>query len=64
MAILASYIRSNNRLSLEDYLDTQVFKDVQSSTVEPTAENISHYEFYIDQFVSAIELSQDAHRFL
>lgn len=64
MAILASYIRSNNRLSLEDYLDTQVFKDVQSSTVEPTAENISHYEFYIDRFVSAIELSQDAHRFL
>ncbi|WP_268951524.1 hypothetical protein [Ruoffia tabacinasalis] len=41
-----------------------VFKEVASSTVSPTPENIKHYESYIERFVSALRIPQDAQNFL
>lgn len=64
MAVLATYLKSHNTMTLEEFLDQLVFKEVESSTVEPTPENIANYEFYIDKFVNAIKLPQDSHRYL
>ncbi|TLQ37957.1 hypothetical protein FEZ33_12050 [Ruoffia tabacinasalis] len=46
------------------HLETMVFKEVASSTVSPTPENIKHYESYIERFVSALRIPQDAQNFL
>ena len=64
MAILASYLANNNQMKLEEYLETTVFKKVASSTVSPTPENIKHYESYIERFVSALTIPQNAQQFL
>lgn len=64
IAILASYLNESKQLNLEEYLDTKVFNNVESTTIEPIAENIEHYKVYIDRFVSALKLEQDASRYI
>lgn len=63
MAVLAAYyLQREEGESLESYLDTKVFKNDTSITVEPEESTIEGYKSYIEQFENAIELEEVAVR--
>ncbi len=50
MALLALYAKSGTELSLEEYLDKKVFKQVESMTLLPEKAGVKGYAKYIKRY--------------
>ena len=54
MAVLAVYAASGAKESLADFLDTQVFKHPQSTTLTPTPEGAKGCEAFISRYKAGL----------
>lgn len=61
MAVLAAYMLANNgSQTLEDYLDSRVFANAQSSTVLPDEKDVKGFESFMEGYTSALEIARQA----
>lgn len=60
MAVLAAYSASEKNLTLDKYLDDQVFSKIELSTVKPTEQGIKKYRRYLDKYKQALEVEKSA----
>lgn len=54
MALLALYAKSGTELSLEEYLDKKVFKQVESMTLLPEKDGVKGYAKYIKRYQAGL----------
>ncbi len=59
MALLAAYT-ANREGTLEDFLNNQVFSDCESTTLEPTAEDVAGFQTYLTRFVAGLPTEKAA----
>lgn len=60
MAILASYMLNKEQESLEDYLDGQVFKEVESQKMLPDETDVKGFEVFIERYKQGLAIEQAA----
>lgn len=60
MAILAMYLIKKDGMTLETYLRTKVFQDVNGVTVEPDRTNVERYRVFLDAYREALPLERCA----
>lgn len=61
MAVLAGYVRhGKGRISLEDFLDQEVFTNPESSTLSPEPEGVSGYEDFIKKYKEGLAIESMA----
>lgn len=60
MAILAAYAASGAKQSLADYLDTVVFADAKSSTVEPAAQDAEGFARFMERYMKGLAIERAA----
>lgn len=61
MALLAAYCANKTpNETLEDYLNTKVFADTQSTVMAPTAADITGFNYYIEQYKAMLEVESTA----
>lgn len=61
MAVLAAYAKyDNDPISLEDFLDEQVFSHPESSTLSPEPEGVAGYEQFIDKYKKGLPIESKA----
>lgn len=63
MAILAAYVNYAEKMSLKDYLDNIVFKEVKTRTYVPSAKEINDYAEYVRRYQSGLEIENVAQNF-
>lgn len=59
MAVLAAYL-SNNTQSLEDFLNTKVFKNAEKTTLYPDKETADGFAKYMTEYKKLLEVEQKA----
>lgn len=61
MAILASYLINNDqKISLEDFLDKDVFKEVEGEEIYPDASDVKGFEKFIERYKKGLVIEQAA----
>ena len=60
MALLSSYMISGEDLSLEDYLDQKVFREVKIETVMAEEEDIKGFEEYTSRYQKLLNVERVA----
>ncbi len=61
MAILASYMANKEQQeTLEDFLDEQVFKDVDAQEMAPDASDVKGFELFIERYKQGLTIEQAA----
>lgn len=61
MAILASYMMNKDQQeSLEDFLDTKVFKDVEAQEMYPDGFDVKGFEVFIERYKKGLAIEQAA----
>lgn len=61
MALLASYLKvARSGISLEDYLDTQVFADADTTTLEPDPVDVCGFRGYLEQYKRVVDIEKVA----
>ncbi|MFB5676824.1 xylulokinase [Paenibacillus terreus] len=61
MAILASYMSNKDQQeSLEDFLDTKVFKDVEAQEMYPDGFDVKGFEVFIERYKKGLAIEQAA----
>ncbi|MFB5268313.1 xylulokinase [Paenibacillus enshidis] len=61
MAILASYMMNKDQQeSLEDFLDTKVFKDVEAQEMVPDGFDVKGFEVFIERYKKGLAIEQAA----
>lgn len=61
MALLSAYmLNKRGDETLEDYLNTQVFSDVASTTVAPDSEDLKGYNAWMEQYKNLLRVEQVA----
>ncbi|MFM9278503.1 xylulokinase [Paenibacillus jiagnxiensis] len=61
MAILASYMSNKDQQeSLEDFLDTKVFKDVEAQEMYPDGFDVKGFELFIERYKKGLAIEQAA----
>ncbi|MFB5761311.1 xylulokinase [Paenibacillus medicaginis] len=61
MAILASYMMNKEQQeSLEDFLDTKVFKDVEAQEMVPDEIDVKGFEIFIERYQKGLAIEQAA----
>ena len=60
IAVLAKFAADNSNLSLEDYLDTVVFKDCAKSVINPDFEDVSGFEKYMKLYKDGLAVEKTA----
>ncbi len=59
MALLAGYLSyKNDYPKLEDFLDEEVFKGAEVTTVKPDADDVAGYDKYFDWFVKCLDVER------
>ena len=59
MAVLAAYL-SNNSQSLEDFLNTKIFKSAEKTTIYPDKETTDGFAKYVLEYKQLLEVEQRA----
>ena len=54
IALLASYMVNGEGMTLEDYLDKEVFADSEGITIAPDPDEVQGFESYIEKYVKLI----------
>ena len=60
IAILASYMLQKNGESLCDYLENDVFKNAESTTIIPDEEDVKGYEVFIERYKAGLAVEKAA----
>ena len=60
MAVLAKYA-NENEMPLENYLETKVFADCKSTTIEPDPKDVQGFEKYMKTYEAALEAEKAAY---
>lgn len=60
MAVLASYMRNANGLSLSDYLNNQIFMNARSITEQPTREDCEDFNDYLKLYKKGLAVERAA----
>ena len=60
MALLAQYLNYEADMTLSEYLDNKIFKQMDQSTIKPTEESIMGYQKYVDDYSLALEVERVA----
>ena len=60
IAVLAKYAADNSNLSLEDYLDTVVFKDCAKSVINPDSDDVNGFEKYMKLYKDGLAVEKTA----
>ena len=60
MALLAAYMIEGNGEKLEDYLQKEIFAELQGTTVQPDPEEVKGYEKFIQNYKDAIDVEAKA----
>ncbi|UQS83103.1 xylulokinase [Bombilactobacillus thymidiniphilus] len=60
MAVLAQYATSDTQLSLEQYLDQEIFGQVQTMTLSPETAGVHGYEHFIKRYQQALSVERAA----
>ena len=60
MALLSSYMISGEDLSLEDYLDQKVFREVKIETVMAEEEDVKGFEEYTSRYQKLLNVERVA----
>ena len=58
MALLSSYMISGEELSLEDYLDQKVFREVKTETVMAEDEDVKGFEEYTSLYQKLLKVER------
>ena len=58
MALLSSYMISGEELSLEDYLDQKVFREVKTETVMAEDEDVKGFEEYTSLYQKLLKVEK------
>ena len=62
MALLAAYRMQGEGMTLEDFLDGVVFKDVKGSRMDPVEEEVEGFKDYLDRFLKGLDVEKAAIR--
>lgn len=60
IALLAEYLRRSNDMTLDDYLNDEVFKDLKVSTVEPSRDDTEGFKDYLKLFKKGLAVETAA----
>ncbi|MCR4563545.1 MAG: ATPase [Clostridiales bacterium] len=60
MAILASYTRHKNEMSLEDYLDNCIFSSAKSEITNPDKDGVTGFNEYLESYEKLLEAERKA----
>lgn len=61
IALLAAYLREKNtNESLDEFLDTKVFKDEKGTTIVPLKEDVAGFEVFVDRYQKGLPIEQAA----
>ncbi|MTV81666.1 xylulokinase [Secundilactobacillus folii] len=60
MAILALYTKQNGNENLADFLDNEVFKESESTTIEPDAEGVAGCNAFIETYKQGLSIEHEA----
>ena len=61
IALLAAYLREKNTNdSLDEFLDTKVFKDEKGTTIVPLKEDVAGFEVFVDRYQKGLPIEQAA----
>lgn len=60
MALLAAYLSKKDEMSLEDYLQNEVFSGIEGTTIEPDKTDVDGYARYLQTYRSALKLERTA----
>ena len=60
MALLAAYLHESHRLSLEDFLDQEVFYAADADTLQPDAAGVADFAQYLLRYRNALPLEHTA----
>ncbi|MBR3150330.1 MAG: ATPase [Eubacterium sp.] len=62
IAVLARYSAEPKGMSLEEYLDTQVFSRYKSTTIEPDKKDVDGFNKYIELYEKLLEAEKTAYK--
>lgn len=61
IALLAAYLREKDtNESLDEFLDTKVFKDEKGTTIAPLKEDVAGFEVFVDRYQKGLPIEQAA----
>ena len=60
IAVLAQYAYNSENLSLDNYLDKNIFSKFKSTTIEPDAEDVKGFEEYMKLYKSGLAVEKSA----
>jgi sugar (pentulose or hexulose) kinase len=61
IAVLAAYLlHQTDGQSLDDFLNTQVFADVDLLTVDPDPDEVAGFDAFMDRYIAALPVEQAA----
>ncbi|MBR1531214.1 MAG: ATPase, partial [Eubacterium sp.] len=61
IAVLARYTAEPKGMSLEEYLDTQVFSRYESTTIEPDKKDVDGFNKYMELYEKALDIEMTAY---
>lgn len=60
MALLTLYMLENNGLSLEDYLEIEIFRNAETTTITATRDEVVGFENYLKNYLRLLEVERRA----
>lgn len=60
MAVLSQYLHHASTSTLSEYLDNEVFKEIDKHTIVPTEDSIQSYREYVDRYEVGLEIEKIA----
>jgi hypothetical protein len=63
MAVLAKFLMNDTGMTLEDYLNDEVFGSVGSYTLEAEPEEVERYRKYIELYKQSLPIQRQAAQF-
>ena len=60
MALLAAYLGKKDAMTLEDFLQNQVFADAESITTQPDPAEVEGFARYLQSYCEALKLEHTA----
>ena len=60
IAVLARYAADSQNLTLDDYLEKNIFSNFKSSTIAPDADDVKGFEEYMKQYKSGLAVEKSA----
>ena len=60
MALLAAYRVSGGKMSLEDFLESEVFRNTEGERMDPVEKEVEGFKAYLDRFIKGLEVEKAA----